>query len=254
MTDLIANVHKTQEYFLWALSKDICKDRGVTAYAPGLKEPNLNFAMQTGELDGNFEDILRKVDAFYKTLEIGWYWMLNPSRDQENIKKILHRCGYKIAENYSIFSGFVDAFPSEGFLKDLTIQEVREEKLLDWAIPLQDAFQGTEKSIKLYRKAHMCALHKHANFRHFVAYVGSEPVSAATLSLSSYGARLDDLGTKRIYQRRGFAKAMILYCIKRAKDLRYEWVCLDASDQGALLYKALGFQELCQNQFYRKER
>ncbi|MBY0501746.1 MAG: GNAT family N-acetyltransferase [Alphaproteobacteria bacterium] len=226
----------------------------MTAYAPGLKEPNLNFALQTGELQGNFEDILQKVDTFYKPWEIGWYWLLNPSRDQKNIKKSLHKCGYSVAETYSTFIGFLDYISSEEFLKNYTIKEVEEEELLEWTRPLQEAFQGTEESTNLYKNAHVRALHKQANFRHFVAYVGREPVSAATLSLSSYGARLDDLGTKPAFQRQGFGKALVLYQMEIAKDLGYEWVCLDASDQGGLLYKALGFQELCQNQFYKKVR
>jgi GNAT superfamily N-acetyltransferase len=254
MKELITNVHKTQEYFLWAVSKDIFKDRGVTAYAPGLKKPNLNIAMQTENLEGDFKDILPKVERFYKPWEIGWYWMLNPSKNQENIKRILHKYGYKVAENYSTLIGFLDYFSPEEFLKNYTIKEVEEKELLDWIHPLQEAFEGTEESANLYQKVHVHALHKHANFHHFVAYVGTEAVSAATLSLSPYGARLDDLGTKHAYQRQGFGKALVLYQMKVAKDLGYTWVCLDASDQGTLLYKVLGFQELYQNQLYEKKR
>ncbi len=251
---LVANIHKTQEYFLWALSKDIFEERGVTAYTPELRDPNLNFAMQTGKIDGDFEELIYKVEVFYETLDMPWFWQLNPSRDQTELKETLHKCGFKAAESYSTFIGFLDHFSSEEFLKECTIQEVGEEKLIDWMIPLQEAFQGTEESANLYREAHIRALHKHANIHHFVSYVGTEPFCAGTLSLSPYGARLDDLGTKHAYQRQGFGKAMTLYQMKVAKDLGYEWVCLDASDQGTLLYKSLGFQELCQNQVYEKER
>lgn len=253
MKTLIHNVHKTQEYFPMSLSKEIFEEQGVMAYAPGLRDPNLNFAMQTGKLEGDFEALLCKVETFYETLDMPWFWQLNPSRDQIDLKETLHKCGYKVAENYSTFIGFIDHFSPEEFLKDFTIKEVGEEKLSDWILPLQEAFQGTEESAHLYREAHIRALRKHATFRHFVSYVDEEPVSAGTLSLSVDGARLDDLGTKHAYQRRGFGKAMALYRMKVAKELGYGWVCLDASDQGALLYKSLGFQEVCQNQLYGKD-
>ncbi|OJW47934.1 MAG: hypothetical protein BGO67_08675 [Alphaproteobacteria bacterium 41-28] len=141
------------------------------------------------------------------------------------------------------------SLPSES-LKNFDIREVSEEKLSDWILPLKEAFQATEVDALLYKEAHLWALEKKANFRHFVSYFANVPVSAATLSLSPYGARLDDLGTAFAYQRKGFGTAMALYRMKIAKELGYSWICLEAFDQGALLYKTLGLKELYRNEIF----
>lgn len=252
--NLISLVYKTNQYFLEALSKEVFEVGGVTAYAPTIKEPNLNFAMQTGEIEGRLEELFHKVEMFFEARNLPWFWMLDPSREQTDVKNILHKHGFKIIERYSTFVGFVNDFYLEDTLKKLTLREVEGEKLTDWACPLQDAFQGTEESVHSYLEAHVRALHKGANFHHIVGYVDEEPVCAGTLSASPYGARLDDLGVKQIYQRQGYGKALTFYGMKLAQELGYDWVCLDASDQGAQLYKALGFQELCQNVFYGKSK
>jgi ribosomal protein S18 acetylase RimI-like enzyme len=252
MPDLISSVHKTQEYFLWALSKETFETHGVTAYAPDIAEPNLNFAMQTGEIDGGLEEILQKVEAFYKAQALPWLWQLNSSRDQSDLKEMLSKHGYQVREKYSTFIGFIDHFSLQENTQSVIIKEVEEAQLSDWLLPLQEAFQSTEGSAHVYLEAHIRALHKEANFHHFVAYAGDEAVSASTLSLSSHGARLDDLGTKPAYQRKGIGSAMTRHLMKVAKNLGYEWICLDASEEGALLYKSMGFQELCQNEMYGK--
>ena len=250
MDDLIQAAHKTQEYFLWALAKEIFEDKGVTAFAPDIKEPNLNFAMQTKDLAGDIEEILLRVEGFYEASPLPWSWVINPSIDQENLKAVLQKRGYPLISDCPVFVGFLeDVFPDD-FLKTFTIQEVGEEQLLEWIVPLQEAFQGTKENTSLYLEAHRLALKKKANFRHFVSYVKGKPVLAATLSLSSNGARLDDLGTTHAYQRKGFGRAMTLYAMKIAKELGYDWVCLEASDQGALLYKSMGFKELYRNEIY----
>ena len=250
---LIYSSHKTQEYLLRGLSKEIFEDRGITAYAPDISEPNLNFAMQTNKIEGDLEDLLHKVETFYKARDLPWFWQLNSSRDQSFLKKTLHKCGYRVIEKYSTFIGSLEQVSLQTNLKNVTIKEVREELLSDWILPLREAFQSTEAHAQDYLKAHIRALHKKTNLHHFVAYIEGTPVSAGTLSLSSYGARLDDLGTNPSHQRKGIGSAMVLYQMKVAKNWGYERVYLDASQQGTLLYQSIGFQELCQNELYGKD-
>ena len=252
MDNLIQAAHKTQEYFLWALAKEIFDDKGVTAFAPDIKELNLDFAMQTEDLAGDIEEILPRVEGFYEARHIPWSWVINPARDHENLKAVLKKRGYTLTSHYPVLVGFLeDVFPDD-LLKTFTIQEVGEEQLLEWIVPLQEAFQGTKENASLYLEAHFLALKKKANFRHFVAYVEGKPVSAAALTLSSFGARLNDLGINHAYQRKGFGRAMTLYRMKVTKELGYDWVCLEASDQGALLYKNMGFKELYRNEIFSR--
>jgi GNAT superfamily N-acetyltransferase len=179
--------------------------------------------------------------------------MLNPSRNQENLKKALKQRGYELTFSAPILVGSLEGTlppDREGY----HIKEVGEEKLSDWIIPLKEAYKATKEDALRYQEAHARALRKKAKFHHFVAYAEEKPVASGTLSLSSDGARLDDLGVLPAYQGKGFGRAMALYRMNIAKALGYQWICLEGSDQGASLYKQMGFQELYPIKVYRKKR
>jgi GNAT superfamily N-acetyltransferase len=254
MNTLAHNAHKTGEYFLRALSKDIFEENGITAFAPNIPDPNLNFAMQTSEVTGDLEATLNTVETFYQQFGLPWSWIISSSMVQDALEDALKMRGYELTTSSPALVRSLEDPLSEDSFKEFDIQEVGEEKLPDWILPLKEAFQATEENALLYQNAHLQALQKKANFHHFVAYADGIPVSAATLSLSPYGARLDDLGTLSGYQRKGFGKALSLYIMKRAKDLGYKWICLESSDDGASLYKKMGFKELYCNRVYEKNR
>lgn len=253
MSQLIQNVHKTQEYFLWALSKDVLEEKGVIAFAPGITSPNLNFALQTGDFKDDRDAIINIVENFFKTRGLSWSWMMNPLRDQDELKAGLESRGFSLLPPYPVMVYEFGISILSDALKNFDIREVSSGDLSDWILPLKEGFKATEVDALLYREAHQRALQKKAGFRHFIAYVAGVPVSAATLSLSSYGARLDDIGTKPSFQRKGFATSVILYAMKVAQELGYPWVCLEASDEGMPLYTKLGFKELYRNEIYSKK-
>jgi len=253
MHHIIQNVHKTQEYFLWALSQEIFEVNGITAFAANITAPNLNFAVQTGEIKDDIHLCIDAIDTFFGQFHLPWSWIVDPIKDKTALKEELEKRGCSLFSNYPVMIyRFDSAFPESDF-KGVVIREVSSDQLSEWICPLQEAFQVTEREALFYQEAHQRALEKKANFRHFVAYIEGEPVSAATLSLSSYGARLDDIGTKIAFQRKGLATAVTLYAMKVAKELGYPWVCLEASDEGIPLYTKMGFTELYRNEVYQKK-
>lgn len=247
------NAHKTQEYFLRALSKEIFEEDGIAAFAPNIPDPNLNLAMQMEERVDALDATIQAIERFYQQFGLPWGWALSSAMSQQNLETELRERGYELLTAAPVFMRSLENYLSGDRLKYFDIKEVGQEKLSDWIAPLQEAFQATEQNACLYQEAHIHALQKKANFHHFVAYADGVPVSAATLSLSPYGARLDDLGTLPAYQKKGFGTALILYIMKSAKDRGYQWLFLEASDEGASLYKTLGFNELYRNKIYRKK-
>lgn len=250
---LIFKAHKTQEYFLRALSKEIFEEDGITAFAPNIPDPNLNLAMQTEEQVDLSDKTIQVVERFYQQFDLPWGWALSSAMSQQSLEVALKRQDYELLTATPVLVRFLEDFLPDDRLKYFNIKEVEQEKLSDWIAPLQEAFQATEQNAFLYQEAHIHALHQRADFHHFVAYADGIPVSAATLSLSPYGARLDDLGTLPAYQRKGFGTGLILYIMKRAKDCGYQGLFLETSDGGASLYKTLGFNELYRNKIYRKK-
>jgi len=67
----------------------------------------------------------------------------------------------------------------------------------------------------------------------------------STATLTCYGKQLAWIGmvlTNRPYQRRGFARTLLLHAIARADQLGIESLKLDATEQGQPLYASLGFR------------
>lgn len=71
---------------------------------------------------------------------------------------------------------------------------------------------------------------------------------AATTTLLCYGAQLAWVGmvlTAPLFQRRGFARALVVRALELAQERRIETVKLDATNQGRPLYEGLGFVPEC---------
>ena len=82
----------------------------------------------------------------------------------------------------------------------------------------------------------------------------NKPVSCATLSVSEYGARIDNVATRTDYRRRGFGRAITLFAMEKAKELDHQMICLEASDEGLRLYLGIGFVEAYKNKVYAQRQ
>jgi GNAT superfamily N-acetyltransferase len=178
---------------------------------------------------------------------------MNPLKDQTDLKAGLMHHGFSFYSRYPVMVYQFSDPTLEIVLNNFDVREISREMLFDWIVPLKEGFKSTETNALQYHDVHQRALQKKANFRHFVAYVDGKPVAAATLSLSEYGARLDDIATRPRFQRKGFARAVTLYALKVAKELGYLWVCLEASDQGIPLYTKMGFKRIYNNEVFENK-
>lgn len=75
--------------------------------------------------------------------------------------------------------------------------------------------------------------------------IDADGLLVSTATLICYGNKLAWIGmvlTNRAYQRRGFARTLLLHTIDQADHLGIESLKLDATDQGQPLYETLGFR------------
>jgi GNAT superfamily N-acetyltransferase len=75
--------------------------------------------------------------------------------------------------------------------------------------------------------------------------IDADGVLVSTATLITYGKQLAWIGmvlTNRAYQRRGFARTLLLHAIDQADHLGITSLKLDATDQGQPLYETLGFR------------
>jgi len=78
--------------------------------------------------------------------------------------------------------------------------------------------------------------------RHYLIYIDDEPVCCATILLSGGVAGVWNVGTLRMYRRRGLASALLIHALREAADDGYTSSVLMASSMGRRLYEQMGYR------------
>jgi GNAT superfamily N-acetyltransferase len=88
--------------------------------------------------------------------------------------------------------------------------------------------------------------HEHAggDAHHFVARAGSTLVGHTVLNVDGESAGLYDMGVLPRARRRGYGRALTIAALARARDLSCASVTLNATAEGELLYRSVGFRSL----------
>ena len=91
---------------------------------------------------------------------------------------------------------------------------------------------------------------------HFVASLDGVPVGCATVFLGAGVAGLYHVGTVQKARGKGIGKAVTLAALEHARDLGIRTSILHASKEGEVIYRQIGFEEVCKvsHWYYSKAR
>jgi ribosomal protein S18 acetylase RimI-like enzyme len=81
---------------------------------------------------------------------------------------------------------------------------------------------------------------------HYLAYFQDHPGAAATMTYTDGIAGIWNVGTRRMFRRRGLAQALMARMLSDAAAASYDCSTLLASNQGLPLYHKLGYQTVAQ--------
>ena len=83
-----------------------------------------------------------------------------------------------------------------------------------------------------------------SGLHHLVARAGEVPVGHTVLNVDGDSAGLYDMGVLPRVRRRGYGRALTLAALARARELGCASVTLNATAEGELLYRSVGFRSL----------
>lgn len=91
---------------------------------------------------------------------------------------------------------------------------------------------------------------------HFVALLDGVPLACATVFLGAGVAGLYHVATVEQARGRGIGKAVTLAALEHARGLGYRVAILHSSPEGLVIYRQIGFEEVCQvgHWYYSKTR
>ena len=128
------------------------------------------------------------------------------------------------------------AFPQPAHLRVATIQD--EDDLITFRTILSLSFHIFPSEVEAIMAEP--ALHA-TNIRHYLAWLGGDPVGTISLMLGESLAGIWNVGTLSSYRGQGIATGMMRYALSEARSLGYTSSALLSSNEGISLYARLGY-------------
>lgn len=236
-------IQSTAEVFFKSIAVDIYQDAGILCVVTGIDNNFLNAVLHVNVGEDQLEERIYTARNFFSSHQVPWTWCVNPLDQPGNIGYLLKSHGFVGLESAPVM--VCDLKNYSPTKSRLSIKEVFSlHDFQDWGKSLLEGFQSTAENCAQFVALNQNLRSKEADFYHFVAYHENEPVSSVTLSVSSYGARIDNLATRTAFLRQGFGAEMVRCAMTKAKNLGYSWCCLESSRKGVPLYQQLGFREI----------
>jgi hypothetical protein len=253
---LIANITHTQKFFNNKMATEIYHKNGVYGWVTNIDCEYLNGVISANIKDDLVYSNVKEVISFFKSKNVPWVWNVTPICQPSNLEEVLVDNKFKLISEYQALWYDLNKYTPNFSFEKYDIREVLDDNALnDWNIPLDEGF-GADADNKSSENNFFKLIAKipygnNNSFHHYVAYKDNKPVACATLSVSKYGARIDNVATCNDYLRQGYAKAITLFAMNAAKKMNCKMVCLEASDVGLLLYLNIGFEVVYLNKLYR---
>lgn len=254
----LQNYRATERHFWRSIAQDVItvSDR-AECYLTPLPVPVFNYIyLQAGADSNEFSLAQQPFMPHHKP-----HCLVAEKSAAETLHPQIMAAGYEADGETSAMHLSVDEWlPSSVLPAGCEIREVNEQLSL-WAEPLEAAFPAGENDgedapdfsiVSDYISYHQRAMANGAELYHAVLLCQGKPVSCITLSLSEYGARIDDLGTVPAYQGKGCATLLLDYALTLCRTRGIRDCYLEASSEGLSLYQKLGFRTLFNYLFYVK--
>lgn len=254
---LIKLFYQCEDYFFRSISKECLElNEQAFVYVTGVAVASLNLFVLRENI-ANLNAVLAEYEEIFTAKQLPWAAVISEYYLETSLEDFLEHIPFKAHENAVAMVLELTNKEKLQPQNNLLIRRM-DAHLVDWMPPLLEAFSSTEELTSLYLQTHEKALANNAQFRHYSLYVDDKPVSSLTLSFNQNIARIDDVGTLPLHQKKGYATYLIDYALEEAKKAGVEFCFLEASDSGLSVYQKIGFKSLFKRKYignfaYKKE-
>lgn len=248
MNNEIITFHKAEDNF-FSLVSFSRKDYGnLIAYTTGVQASGLNPAI-VNKIEESFEKNIETCQSFYIQNKLPWALVLPEYLYTQSIDYLVQKYELELTGLGVGMIALITEITSPEFHSPLIIKKITED-LKDWGIPLIHGFESTPEVTGVYTQRHELACQQDANLYHFSGFIDDTAVCSLSLSVCDDYARIDDVATMPVFQKKGYATQLIYAALNYAKQLNVTRCFLEASKSGLGLYKRMGFNELFINRYY----
>jgi ribosomal protein S18 acetylase RimI-like enzyme len=202
------------------------------------------------EKEGILED---NADYFNKKAYPAAFWIwdeINSDKERE-----LEKNGFGLAEKETGMYIDLDKIVfKENNNNNFIIKKVISDKdMEDFSEVLGSVFGATAEASYVKEQYKILGEEKIYNSSAMSFYTGfynEEPVSCGALFISEESSGIYEVATKEKYRKMGFGSAVFGHLLGTAKETGRKYCILQASADGAGIYKKMGFMEICNINVY----
>lgn len=134
----------------------------------------------------------------------------------------------------------------------LTIRECHDQAAMQvWKEVSGRGFNGFEEGVESYYENYLnIGFGDGTSWHHYVAWLNTTPVAAASLLVYAGLAGIYGVSTVPEARRQGVGAAITTYALQYARTLGYHIAVLSPSNMGINMYRRIGFRDVCTVQHY----
>jgi GNAT superfamily N-acetyltransferase len=251
-TSLTSLYHQVEDYFFTSISQKYHHfSDSACAYLTGVEAGDLNLLI-VKQPDAFIDSVLKDGIRLFEAAGLPFSVVL----PGDVIGQVSHQfCALGLTAAYTSVAmqlAMEHFVPQSNVCGEYEIMRT-DGRLVDWALPLESAFESNRKIMLQCQTRHQEALDSGKQLSHFSLYVKSRPVCSLTLSIDNGIARLDDIGTQPEFQGKRCASALIQHALIHARSRNVALCFLEASAEGASIYRRAGFSALFDYAAFHRE-
>lgn len=224
-----------------------------TLSVSGIPHPLLNGVLRTQFAPEKSDQFIADTIEHFRSKNLPFSWCLDHRTLPVDLGAKLERAGFAFLgpiQGMALnLQEYCRPIPFPSAIRVLPVNT--PEMLWDWGQVLEKTFTTTSQVIQQYmhllEKKSLTSLRP---FRHFIAKSQAETVGCCTLFIEGEIAGIYNLGVLEEYRHTGVAKELVSEMIQTAIDMNCRMIVLDTAIQGALLFKKMGFNKICDFNFY----
>ena len=199
------------------------------------------------------EDVLREnTDYFNKKSYPAAVWIWE---DNSASEKSMADNGFALAEKEAgMYIDTENIAGKEQRYTDFEIRKVSSDKdMEDFSEVISSIFGESEEASNVKEQYGILKKEKiyaSSDMSFYTGYYNNKPVSCGTVYQTAESTGIYDVATKENYRKKGLGSAMFAYLMSEAKKNGNKYCILQASADGAGIYRKMGFIEVCSIDIY----
>jgi ribosomal protein S18 acetylase RimI-like enzyme len=195
-----------------------------------------NFILGCGELEQSKTSLIKNIlDGTYPP-----FWII---RDEENQEQLFRKHGFLLVNRWAGMGILLNDNSLPNVIPDIiSIMRVKKvNQMEDWfSVAESAALKNYKVDFEQFRP-----LMTKQEVQFFVGYIGTSPVSSASLFFSDTVAGIYLVATKLSFRNHGYATALTKHLLNVARKAGYHKIVLHANPKAVNIYYNLGFRTFC---------